>query len=183
MTGSTYRPSPLVPVRTVRAENGWTLVFTRELPHPPEKVWRALTSRDELRRWAPYGASRDLAGPGAVTLVMLDGDAETQELAGTVLRHDPPRLLEHAFGDDVLSWRLEPIGDGTRLVLRHTFADRDDDWSSALAAGWHLCLDAADALLAGEPIGPVAGSRARDYGWDELNERYAKALGVEPARP
>lgn len=183
MTSSAHRPSPLVPVRTIRAENGWTLVFTRDLPHPPEKVWDALTSRDQLRRWAPYGARRDLDGEGAATLVMLDGEVETEEMAGTVLRHDRPRLLEHEFGNDVLRWQLEPIAGGTRLALRHTFADRDKGWSSALAAGWHLCLDVADALLAGSPFGPVAGSEAREYGWDELNEQYAEALGVEPARP
>ena len=30
-----------------------TIRFTRRLDHPPERVWRALTEPDELKRWFP----------------------------------------------------------------------------------------------------------------------------------
>ncbi|WP_028924556.1 SRPBCC family protein [Pseudonocardia acaciae] len=180
MTNTTYHPSPLVPVHRQRSDDGWTLVFTRDLPHAPEAVWRALTSPDQLRQWSPYTAEHELTAEGAASLSMLDGGGgePAASMDGTVRRYDRPRLLEHAFGDDALRWELTPIEDGTRLVLRHTFAGRDGDWASALAAGWHLCLDVADALLAGAPFGPIVGDQAREYGWDELNERYAKVLGA-----
>ncbi|HEX4250279.1 MAG TPA: SRPBCC domain-containing protein, partial [Pseudonocardia sp.] len=123
----------------------------------------------------------DLAGRGPATLGMLDGAGGEQPMTGTVRQFDPPRLLEHEFGSDVLRWELLPTAGGTRLVLRHSFAD--GAWSSALAAGWHICLDVADALLAGAPVGPIVGTAALDHGWDELNKGYAGVLGVAPARP
>ena len=51
------------------------------------------------------------------------------------------------------------------------------------AAGWHMCLDVADALLDGNPIGPIVGAEAMNYGWRELNEQYSTRLGVEPIDP
>ncbi len=51
------------------------------------------------------------------------------------------------------------------------------------AAGWHMCLDVADALLDGNPIGPIVGAEAMNYGWRELNEQYSERLGVEPVDP
>jgi len=181
MPDKTYQPSPLAPIKRVQTEGGWALVFTRDLRHPVAKVWAALTVRGQLREWAPYTPDRDLTSECAATLGMLDAEGAERPMPGTVLRVDPPRLLEHAFGEDVLRWELQPTAQGTRLVLRHSFTD--GGWASALAAGWHICLDVADALLAGAPFGPVVGTKAREYGWDELNEQYAKVLGVPPAKP
>ena len=39
-----------------------TLVLVRDLPHPPAKVWRALTEPEHLREWAPF----DAVGPDAL---------------------------------------------------------------------------------------------------------------------
>lgn len=48
-----------------------------------------------------------------------------------------------------------------------------------MAAGWHLCLVVAEHLLDGEPIAPIRGASARDYGWEQLRDRYADKLGIE----
>ena len=39
----------------VLAQQGdrWTLTFTRRLPHPPERVWRAVTEPEHLAAWFP----------------------------------------------------------------------------------------------------------------------------------
>lgn len=177
----TYRPSPLASVDCTSTGGRWTLVFSRDLPHPVERVWSAITDPEQLRLWTPYIPSRDLATVGGATLSMLGDDSlPVEELPGEVLHVDPPHRLEHWWGNDVLRWELAPTGSGTSLTLRHTFDERR--MTSAMAAGWHICLDVADALLAGAPFGPVVGTRAREYGWDELNERYAQVLGIEPAR-
>jgi hypothetical protein len=54
--------------------------------------------------------------------------------------------------------------------------------ASANAAGWHLCLEVAESLLAGKPIPPMRGMEALEHGWREINERYAAALGVAPSQ-
>ncbi|TDC74132.1 SRPBCC family protein, partial [Actinomadura sp. 7K507] len=156
-------------------EDRWTLVFTRDLRHPPEKVWAALTEPEQLAGWAPYTADRDLAKAGDATLTMID-DEKPEDIAAEVVRAEPPTLLEHTFGADLLRWDLEATGSGTRLTLRHTVEDRD--WLPKVAAGWHICLDVAEKLLDGRPIPPIRGAAAMDFGWSELNDRYAQMFGI-----
>ncbi|MBG0567500.1 SRPBCC family protein [Actinoplanes aureus] len=149
----------------------WTLIFIRELRRPPEQVWLALTDPEKIDRWAPFTAARDLGTLGETTLTMVDGDERTP-LAATVRRAEPPRLLEYSWGGDLLRWELEPAGDGTRLTLRHTLAEEGVE--AMVAAGWHLCMDVLERLLAGERVEAVRGAAAREHGWEELRDRYAK---------
>ncbi|MEU1724935.1 SRPBCC domain-containing protein [Nonomuraea sp. NPDC005692] len=97
-------------------------------------------------------------------------------MAAEVVRVRPPELLEHTFGTDLLRWELAATGGGTRLTLRHTVLDRD--LLPQAAAGWHICLDVAERLLEGRPIPPIRGAAAVDFGWPELNDRYARELDV-----
>jgi uncharacterized protein YndB with AHSA1/START domain len=168
-----FQPSPLATAEYRADGDRWTLIFTRELRHPPEKVWAALTEADQVGAWAPFVTERDLDEPGDTTLTMVDGDTR-EPMPASVTRVEPPRLLEYTWGDDRLRWELEPGGPGTRLTLRHTLADRD--WLPKVTAGWHLCLDVAERLLDGDPIPPIRGEDAMNYGWQELNDAYAERL-------
>ena len=89
-------------------------------------------------------------------------------------RAEPPSLLEYTWGTDVLRWELAPAGAGTELTLRHTVAGAD--WLPKAAAGWHLCLAVAERLLDGDPIDPIRGQAAMDFGWQALNDAYAAEL-------
>jgi uncharacterized protein YndB with AHSA1/START domain len=162
-------------------DNRWTLIFVRDLRHSPEKVWAALTEPGQLGQWAPYTADRDLGRTGQATLTMIDGD-EAVELAATVHRAERPSLLEYSWGGDLLRWELTATAAGTRLTLRHTLEDRTS--VPKVAAGWHLCLVVAEHLLDGEPIDPIRGEDARNYGWDKLRDGYAGKLGIaDPEGP
>jgi uncharacterized protein YndB with AHSA1/START domain len=171
----TYQPGSLADVRTLPEGERWTLVFVRELRHPPEKVWAALTRADELAGWAPFTADRDLDRTGDATLTMIDGEV-AEPLPASVTRVEPPRLLEYTWGEDQLRWELEAVGPAgpTRLTLRHTLTDRE--WLPKVAAGWHLCLDVAERRLDGAPIPPIRGRDALNYGWQDLADTYAKRL-------
>jgi uncharacterized protein YndB with AHSA1/START domain len=159
-----------------RLDRQWTLIFVRELGHPPEQVWQALTDPAELDRWAPFAAKEPLTAPGRTTLTTVDGDERT-DMAATVTQVVPPALLEYTWGDDVLRWELEPAGGGTRLTLRHTLAARDDQGLPAMvAAGWHLCTDVLDRLLAGHPVTAIRGREAMNHGWERLRAAYAEKL-------
>jgi uncharacterized protein YndB with AHSA1/START domain len=163
---------------TYRAEGDrWTLVFVRELGHPPERVWRALTEPEELRAWAPFMPDRSLARPGEAKLTMFEsatalGDGTPAE----VTRADPPTLLEYRWQDDLLRWQLEPRGDGTRLTLSHTVVT--EDMVPKVAAGWHLCFDVLERLLDGTPTTPIRGEEAMEHGWQALHDQYAERLGI-----
>ncbi|MFI9844080.1 SRPBCC family protein [Nonomuraea sp. NPDC051941] len=175
MTPNAYHPSPPAQVDCERTEDRWTLVFTRDLRHPPEKVWAALTEPEQLAAWAPYTADRNLSEAGGATITMID-DEKPQDMAAEVVRAQPPTLLEYTLGTDLLRWELAATDTGARLTLRHTVQDRD--WIPKVAAGWHICLDVAEKLLEGHPIPPIRGAAAVDFGWSELNDQYAHKFGI-----
>src|SRR3954469_9813660 len=144
MDRATFQPSPLADTQVRGGEDGgWTLVFVRDLRHPRDKVWAALTDPARLGEWAPYTADRDLGSPGPATLTMIDGEV-AEDLHATVTRADPPELLEYDWGGDPLRWRLAETPTGTRLTLHHTLNDRT--WIPKVAAGWDLCLGVAHLL-------------------------------------
>ena len=156
-------------------DDDWTLVFVRELRHPPEKVWAALTERAQVGEWAPFTSDRDLSTPGDARLTMIDGDL-SEDLPAKVTRAERPALLEYSWGDDRLRWELAATESGTELTLRHTIADRD--FLPKAAAGWHLCLDVMEHLLDGDPVGPIRGRDAMKHGWEDLHDAYARELGI-----
>src|SRR5262245_37255892 len=173
MNRTTFDPGPLAEVHGEPTEERWTLVFIRDLHHPPEKVWAALTEPSQLSAWAPFTTDQDLSRLGDVTLTMIDGET-AMDMPASVLRAEPPALLEYTWGTDLLRWDLTPVDAGTRLVLRHRVEDRE--WLPKVAAGWHLCLVVAEHLLDGDPIAPIRGSDALNYGWEELGYRSGKDL-------
>jgi uncharacterized protein YndB with AHSA1/START domain len=146
-------------------------------------VWEALTDPAHLSEWAPFDADRSLAVAGPVKLSMA-GTAQTSDTV--VKRAQAPRLLEYSWGGSDLRWELEPLGTGTRLTLWHNIDRRFIAWG---AAGWHICFDVLERLLAGKPIGRMVGAEAMQFGgWQRLKTEYAKQFGVEtpgslPQRP
>ena len=168
-----YRPGPAAGAKIRKDGEQWTLVLVRELRHPPERVWEALTDPAHLREWAPFDADRSLATVGPVKLSTV-GAPQVAET--TVNRAEAPRLLEFIWGG-TLRWELEPLGSGTRLTLWHNIDRGFITWG---AAGWHICFDVLDRFLAGEPIGRMVGPAVMKFeGWQRLVAEYAKQLGVE----
>jgi uncharacterized protein YndB with AHSA1/START domain len=155
----------------------WTLVLVRDLRHPPAKVWKALTDPEQLREWAPFDADRSLGAVGTVTLSTV-GAPSPNASETRVTRADAPRLLEFNWGGQDIRWELEPLGSGgTRLTLWHNI---DRRFIAMGAAGWHICLDVLDRLLAEQPIGRMVGPATMKFGgWQRLHAEYAQQFGVE----
>jgi uncharacterized protein YndB with AHSA1/START domain len=171
-----FDPGPPADATVVPDGDHWTLIFIRELRRPPARVWTALTEPAELDRWAPFTAADSLTRPGATTLTLVDGDERT-DLPATVLRVEPPALLEYTWGDDRLRWELAPIDAGTRLTLRHTLAKPGP--AAVVAAGWHLCTAVLARLLGGDPVGVIRGREAMNHGWEELRDGYPARFGTD----
>ena len=174
MKQAQYQPGEPGDAQVQSDDGHWTLVFVRELKHSPADVWSVLTVPAQLREWAPFDSSRDLGMSGEATLTMAGTTPEP--FASMIGRAEPHSLLEYTWGDDLLRWNLEPSGTGTRLTLRHTMGDRA--WLPKVAAGWHICLDVAECLLDGEPVGRIVADDARQHGWERLNDAYAKSFGI-----
>jgi uncharacterized protein YndB with AHSA1/START domain len=181
-SGEQYAPGPAFGAEVQKDGEKWTLVLVRDLRHPPAKVWEALTDPEHLREWAPFNADRNLGAVGTAKLRTVG--APTPFVTETaVKRADPARALEFNWGGFDIRWELEPVGaGGTRLTLWHNIKRR---FISMGAAGWHVCFDVLDRLLAGQPIGRIVGPDAMKVpGWQRLHAEYTKQLGVaSPASP
>jgi uncharacterized protein YndB with AHSA1/START domain len=175
-----YVPGPAAGAEIQKDGDAWTLVLVRDLRHAPAMVWQALTDPAQLSEWAPFDADRSLAAAGPVKLTTA-GTPGPQASDTRVTRAEAPRLLEYTWGGNALRWELEPRGGGTRLTLWHAIDRRYIAWG---AAGWHLCLDVLDRLLAGAPIGRTVGADALKLeGWQRLTAEYARQLGLDGAGP
>jgi uncharacterized protein YndB with AHSA1/START domain len=154
----------------------WTLVLVKELRHPPERVWEALTDPAQLREWAPFDADISLGTAGRTVKLTTVGAPAPMASESTVTRAEAPRLLEYDWGGFDMRWQLEATDSGTRLTL---WTNIDRRYIAMGAAGWHVCLDVLDALLAGNPIGRIVGPDALKFeGWQRLNAEYARQFGV-----
>jgi uncharacterized protein YndB with AHSA1/START domain len=178
MSKDKYEPSPLADVSAHAGAERWTLVFVRELRHPPELVWSALTDPAQLKQWAPFDADRDLGRTGSARITMAGGPPEdTEETPIEVRVAQRPKLLEYTWGEDLLRWELQAVEHGTRLTLHHTVTDKT--WLSKVCAGWHICLDVAERLLHGRAVGRIVADDAKKHGWEQLDAAYSERLGVE----
>jgi len=165
-----YAPGPASGAQVRKNGEKWTLILVRELRHAPEKVWQALIDPAHLREWAPFDADGSLGTVGSTVKLTWVGNPTPVETR--VTRAEPAEVLE--YGD--IRWELEASGSGTRLTLWHKIDRRFVSWG---AAGWHICFDVLDRLLAGQPLGRIAGSNATKFGWQRLVAEYAKQFGAE----
>lgn len=119
-----------------------------QLDAPPERVWRALTEAEELRRWFPLDARIEPRPGGEIWLSWGPGCEGTAPLAVV----DEPRHLrwiEESGGGDsppvrmAVDFHLEARGGGTFLRLVHSGfgpGEKWDDWYDATDTGWRYFL-------------------------------------------
>ena len=171
-----YTPGPASGARVQKDGERWTLVLVRELRHPPARVWEALTDPAQLSEWAPFDADRNLGALGTVKLSTVGAPAP-QVSETTIKRAEAQKVLEYNWGGQEIRWELEPLGGGTRLTLWHNIDRRFIAWG---AAGWHICFDVLESLLAGEPMGRMVGPDAIKFGgWQRLKDEYTEQFSAE----
>lgn len=147
--------------------------YVRTLRHTPEKVWRALTESEHLRRWLPC----DLVGErreGAELIARFWPDfvqkygMQDADIPARIQVFQPPALFEWLWGDDVLRFELEAVDVGTRLTFT-TWLGSAPVPPHKTAAGWHACLDRLPCSVGNEPIEvPLLNAAV-----EELEQRYA----------
>jgi uncharacterized protein YndB with AHSA1/START domain len=149
-----------------QAGQAWRLRFTRELAHPVDRVWRAVTEPEHLNAWFPMRVTGDWVVGGPLTFA--DPEGRGPEFTGQVLAYQPPSVLEFSWGPDVLRLELHPHGAGTTLTLLDTFEELGK--AARDAAGWHVCLDLLALHLDG------SGTAVK---WTEVYPGYVAAFGPE----
>lgn len=150
----------------------WQLRFTRTLPHPPDKVWRAITEPEHLAQWFPTTISGERVAGARLRFSFPHEEAPPME--GKMLAFEPETLLELQWGPDVIRIELRPVAGGTELTLLDTLEELGK--AARDGAGWHVCLDALEAALGGDPR-----SRERMAGWNVVHPRYVESFGPAAA--
>ncbi|HLK17071.1 MAG TPA: SRPBCC domain-containing protein [Fimbriimonadaceae bacterium] len=173
----TYSPGPADVGHVEKQGDEWTLVLVREFHHPPGKVWQAITDPEHLREWAPFDADSSLATAGTKVNLTTVGAPQLHVTETVVTRADAPNELEYKWGDFNMRWKLDALGEGTRLTLWTNIAR---PYIAMGAAGWQICFDVLDRLLGGDPIGRMVGPETMKFeGFQRLHKEYAKQFHVE----
>jgi uncharacterized protein YndB with AHSA1/START domain len=155
-----------------QAGDRWRLRFARDLAHPPEKVWRAVTEPGHLDAWFPQRIVGGWAVGAPLTFESPRG--EHPPFDGEVLACEPPSLLEFRWGTDVIRFEIVPSPRGCTFVLTDTFAELGK--AARDAAGWHACVDFLEQHLSGAAAPWSSGER-----WGEVHPGYVARFGPEAA--
>jgi uncharacterized protein YndB with AHSA1/START domain len=133
-----------------------SISFEFDLPHSPEKVWRALTDPDLLAEWLLPVVDLELEPGAAFTF-------KTQPYPGwdgivncRLIEIEPNRKLSYTwavpFLDTVVTFTLTPTASGTRLSLVQSGFKSDQKRESGGARyGWKLMGGKLVELLARIP--------------------------------
>lgn len=125
-----------------------TVTVEREIAHPTERIWRALTQPHLIAEWLMANDFVPQVGH------RFGFKAEWGDLNCEVLEIEDERTLAYRWAglglDSVVTWTLTPMDGGTRLTMVQTgFLPEQKLAYHGARAGWPRFLDRLDAVLAG----------------------------------
>jgi uncharacterized protein YndB with AHSA1/START domain len=126
--------------QTVRSP-GESIAFDFDLPHPPEKVWRALTEPELLAEWLLPVVDLRLEPGAAFTFRTQPYPGWDGTVDCRFLEIEPHRKLSYAwtvpFLDTVVTFTLTPTASGTRLsIVQSGFRPEQKRESGGARYGW-----------------------------------------------
>lgn len=138
-----------------------SLTIVRSFKAAPEKVWRAITHPEALKRWmAPSDAFKipvaeaDAKVGGRYRIVMHSPDGEVHDVSGVYREIVPNRKLVYTWAwksaperESLVTFELRAAGGGTELTLRHE-QFFDEEARDRHNHGWIGCLARLDLALA-----------------------------------
>ena len=140
---------------TDQAEDTRSLVFEREMPHPPEKIWRALTTSELVSEWLMKNDFAPVVGHRfqfrATPMPGWSGVTNCE-----VIEADPPRRLVYRWGDGsesesglrtIVTWTLEPVDGGTLVRMEQSgFRPQDEAGYRGMGGGWPRILEGLERV-------------------------------------
>jgi uncharacterized protein YndB with AHSA1/START domain len=124
-----------------------SVVVERELPHPPEKIWRALTQPHLIEEWLMKNDFQPVVGH------RFDFRADWGAVDCQVLTVEPNKTLSYtwaAYGlESVVTWTLTPTGTGTRLRMEQSgFRPDQQQAYQGAQGGWRTFFASLEEVLA-----------------------------------
>ena len=125
-----------------------SVVVERELPHPPEKIWRALTEPHLIGAWLMPADFAPVVGH------RFDFRADWGRVDCVVRAVEPGRTLSYTWDAEalrsVVTFTLAPTAGGTRLRVEQTgFTADQPRYYGGAKAGWPRFLARLDEVLDG----------------------------------
>jgi uncharacterized protein YndB with AHSA1/START domain len=124
-----------------------SVIIERDLPHPPEKVWRALTQDHLIEEWLMKNDFKPVVGHS------FNLRADWGAVGGQVMAVEQHKTLSYtwaAFGlESVVTWTLTPTGTGTHLRMEQSgFRPDQEQAYQGAQGGWPRFLAALEQTLA-----------------------------------
>ncbi|HEX4077849.1 MAG TPA: SRPBCC domain-containing protein [Rhizomicrobium sp.] len=124
-----------------------SVVVEREMPCPPEKLWRALTQPHLIEEWLMKNDFTPVVGRS----FKLRGDWGSVDCQ--VLEVEPNRTLSYAWSalglGSVVTWTLTPTDRGTRLRMEQSgFRPEQSQAYHGAKAGWPRFFANLEQVLA-----------------------------------
>lgn len=124
-----------------------SVVVEREIPYPPEKIWRALTQPHLIEEWLMKNDFKPVVDH-RFNLTADWGGVECQ-----VQAVEPNRTLSYTWDtkdlESVVTWTLIPTDSGTRLRMEQTgFRHDQQSYFRGATVGWQRFLTALEDVLA-----------------------------------
>jgi uncharacterized protein YndB with AHSA1/START domain len=131
---------------TTTATERLSVVVERDLPFPPERVWRALTQPQLIEEWL---MKNDFA-PAVGQRFTLRGDWGSVNCQ--VVTVEPNKTLAYTWGaydlESVVTWTLTPTRTGTHLRMEHSgFRPDQPEYYEGAKGGWPRFVGALEELL------------------------------------
>jgi uncharacterized protein YndB with AHSA1/START domain len=170
-------PAPSYDGSLERTADGGVIRFERHLPYRIHDVWDAITDPARLADWwLPFDADITVDLREGGRMVFAGRGEEPVTMTFTILRVEPPTLLEHTHVDagSSLRWELEAVDTGCVLRLSHFVTDVARAIDNCYVVGLHASLARLLPCLAGRPVA---------WDWDGFAEAQAHYAGVGLARP
>jgi uncharacterized protein YndB with AHSA1/START domain len=130
-----------------------TLVIERELPYPPEKIWRALTQGSLIKEWLMDNDFQPVVGHSfqfrSTPRPNWNGIIDSH-----VLVVEPNRKLSYSWGalglESAVTWTLTPTDTGTHIRMEHSGFGSDQDAAYKGANyGWQKFIGNLERVVTG----------------------------------
>lgn len=124
-----------------------SLVIEREMPHPPEKIWRALTQGPLIEEWLMKNDFQPVVGH------RFNLRADWGVVDCQVLAVEPNKTLSYtwaAYGlESVVIWTLTPTSTGTHLRMEQSgFRPDQQQAYQGAKGGWQQFFANLEQVLA-----------------------------------
>ena len=132
---------------TDAASKTLSIVIERELPHPPERIWRALTQPHLIEAWLMKNEFKPELGHAFT----LKADWGTVECSVRAVEEN--RRLSYSWDakplESIVTWTLTPTSTGTRLRMEQAgFGPENEMAFRGATAGWPRYFGALEDVLA-----------------------------------